>query len=54
MASVSLADDIPSAYTFKHLQPNSWYRVELRANNELGFSDTESIVFKTAETGMKR
>lgn len=54
MTTVSMNEERPNEYTFRNLKPNTYYKVELRANNELGFSEPEIIVFKTAETGIQR
>jgi hypothetical protein len=46
--TVSMNDQSMTSYTLKELRPKTYYRLELRAYNELGFSDVESLVFKTS------
>jgi len=46
--TVSMNDQSMTSYTLKELRSNTYYRLELRAYNELGFSDVESLVFKTS------
>ena len=38
-----------TSFTLKNLNSNSFYKLEIRANNELGFSDVTSVVFKTSD-----
>lgn len=52
MATVSIDEERPNEYTLKHLRPNTFYKIELRAKNELGYSQPELLVFKTNERGM--
>ncbi|XP_054168434.1 fasciclin-2-like isoform X2 [Oppia nitens] len=48
-ASVSTSDTSSTSYTIRGLKPNSFYRTEIRAQNELGFSDSSSLIFRTAD-----
>ena len=40
-------DQSMTSLTLRSLKPNSYYKLEIRANNELGYSDVTSLVFKT-------
>ena len=44
-----MSDQSMTSFTAKSLKPNSYYKMEIRANNELGFSDVTSVVFKTSD-----
>ena len=45
-----MSDQSLTAFTFKDLRPDSHYRLELRAYNDLGFSDVSDVVFRTSLT----
>lgn len=38
----------PTTYTIQGLRPDTFYRIELRAKNDIGYSRPSDIVIKTA------
>ncbi|XP_013782642.1 fasciclin-2-like [Limulus polyphemus] len=46
---INIKEDWESGhFTITGLEPNSYYKVELRARNEIGFSQDETMIFRTA------
>ncbi|XP_076366885.1 fasciclin-2-like isoform X3 [Tachypleus tridentatus] len=41
-------------FTIRDLEPNSYYKVALRANNEIGYSESATMIFRTASDPSSR
>ena len=47
-----MTDESMTSYTLRHLRPNSFYKIEIRAKNDLGVSEASQLVIKTSDSGL--
>ncbi len=48
LETISFKDESMTSFTLTNLKPSTYYRIELRAKNDLGFSSPQFLLFRTA------